>query len=119
LVRCSDPIAQFRKQNLSIARSANQPWQRRNDGRFGEFYGEEIFRMYRHGQELLDKRSHGPSVAPRADGVMIVGLLAIFLTGILLGSFLYAYSEQPMRMALNDTTPAMSFPHAPLQIKRQ
>jgi len=68
-------------------------------------------------EELLDKQLHGLSVAPRTDGVIIVGLLAIFLTGILLGSFLYAYSEQPMRMALNATTPA--FPHAALQIKRQ
>jgi hypothetical protein len=75
--------------------------------------------MNQREQELLDKQLHGLSVAPRTDGVMIVGLLIIFLTGILLGSFLYAYSDQPMRMALNDTTPAMAFPHAALQIKRQ
>jgi hypothetical protein len=70
-------------------------------------------------QELLDKQLHGLSVAPRTGGVLIVGLLAIFLTGVLMGSFLYAYSQQPMRMALNDTTPTMAFPHAALQIKRQ
>jgi hypothetical protein len=75
--------------------------------------------MYRHGQELLDKRSHGPSVAPRADGVMIVAVLAIFLTGIMLGSFMYAYTEQPTRMAWNDTAPAMSLPHTALQIRRR
>jgi hypothetical protein len=73
--------------------------------------------MDQRDQELLDKQLHGLGVAPRSDGVMIVGLLAIFLTGLLLGSFLYAYSEQPMRMALNATTPA--FPHAALQIKRK
>jgi hypothetical protein len=119
LLRCSDPIAQFRKPNLSIARLANQPWQRRNGGRFGEFYGEEIFRMYRHGQDLLDKRSHGLNIAPRGDGVMILAVLAIFLTGIMLGNFRYAYTEQPTRMAWNDTAPAMSLPHTALQIRRR
>jgi hypothetical protein len=59
--------------------------------------------MDRRDRELLDKQLHGLTVAPRAgQGAMIIGMLAVFLTGLALGGFLFAYKGAPMQLAAND-----------------
>ncbi len=59
--------------------------------------------MNRRDQELLDKQFHALSVPPRSDGVLMLGILAVFFAGIALGGFLYAYTSVPgpVQMASN------------------
>jgi hypothetical protein len=71
--------------------------------------------MDRRDQELLEKQLHSIYVAPRSDGVLMLAVLAVFFAGIALGGFLYAYTGEPLRLAANDTAPAISLPQgAPL-----
>jgi hypothetical protein len=76
--------------------------------------------MNRRDQELLAKQLRGFTAAPRADGVMILAVLAVFFAGLALGGFLFGYSATPapMRFAANEVPPALTFPHAPMQIGR-
>jgi hypothetical protein len=76
--------------------------------------------MNRRDQELLDKQLH---IAPRHDGVMILAILAVFLTGMAFGGFVSAYTDQPgpkvtsNQIALNDVVPPTSSPQG--QFTRQ
>jgi hypothetical protein len=67
------------------------------------FLDEEILKMNRRDQELLDKQLHGLSSAPRSDGILMLAILAVFFAGIAIGGFLYAYAEKPVQIAANDT----------------
>jgi hypothetical protein len=59
--------------------------------------------MDQRDRELLDKQLHGLTVAPRGgEGVMAVGMLAVFLTGLALGSFFFAYKGAPIQFAANN-----------------
>jgi hypothetical protein len=62
--------------------------------------------MDQRDRELLDKQLHGLTVASRSDGTLMVGMLAIFLTGLALGSFLFAYKGAPMQFAANNPAAA-------------
>jgi hypothetical protein len=63
-------------------------------------------------QELLDKQLRRLHLSPRSDGVMVFAFLAAFLTGMVLGGFLFAYnSNEPMQFASNDAMPAISLPN--------
>jgi hypothetical protein len=75
--------------------------------------------MNQHDQELLDKQLQSVSAAPPNEVTVMLAIVAVFLTGVAIGSFLYASTEQPMQMAFNDTAPAAALPHAALQIRRQ
>jgi hypothetical protein len=77
--------------------------------------------MNRHDQELLDKQLRALPFAPRNDGVMILALLAMFLSGMTVGGFLYAFTDQPgpTRIAMNDSAPVIAFPNIALPIARQ
>jgi hypothetical protein len=72
--------------------------------------------MNRRDLELLDKQLH---IAPRHDGVMILAIVAVFLTGMAVGGFVSAYTDEPgpTQIASNDVTPAISLPQG--QIARQ
>lgn len=63
--------------------------------------------MNRRDQQLLEKQLHSTYIAPRADGVLILAVLAVFFAGVALGGFLFAYNAQPgpLRVAANNTTP--------------
>jgi hypothetical protein len=77
------------------------------------------FSMNRRDQELLDKQLSSLHLAPRHDGVMILAILAVFLVGMTVGGFLYAFTDQPMRVAANDLAPAVSsVPYTPQIIRR-
>jgi hypothetical protein len=58
--------------------------------------------MTRHDQELLDKQlSRIDSRAP--EGVLMLAIATVFFTGMAVGGFLFAYTDQPpLRMAAND-----------------
>jgi hypothetical protein len=72
--------------------------------------------MNRRDQELLDRQLH---IAPRHDGIMMLAILAVFLTGMAIGGFVSAYTDEPgpTRIASNDATPALAMPQD--QITRQ
>jgi hypothetical protein len=80
------------------------------------FFVEEILKMNRRDQELLDKQLHGLNLTPRSDGVMILAILAVFFTGIAIGGFLYAYTNNPVQIAANDTV--LTQPHGASPITR-
>jgi hypothetical protein len=75
------------------------------------FLVEEILTMNERDQELLDKQLHGQNIMPRSDGVMILAILAVFFTGIAVGGFLYAYTDDPVQIAANDTVLPITQPH--------
>jgi hypothetical protein len=76
--------------------------------------------MNQRDQELLDKQLHGLRIAPRSDGVMMLAILAVFFTGIALGGFLYAYTDEPpIRIAANDSTAVISMPHGAPPLTQQ
>jgi hypothetical protein len=79
---------------------------------------EEIL-MNQRDQDLLDKQLSSLHLAPRQDGVLILAILAVFLVGMTVGGFLYAFTDQPMRVAANDLAPAVSsVPYTPQIIRR-
>jgi hypothetical protein len=77
--------------------------------------GKEAFKkMGQRDRELLAKQLRRLN-PPRSDGVMILAILAVFFAGMALGGFLFAYKIEPMQIASNDATPAISLPNgAPL-----
>jgi hypothetical protein len=60
--------------------------------------------MDRRDQELLDKQLRRFSPAPRNDGAMMLALVAVFLAGMTVGSFAFAYKSDPVRIATNSVT---------------
>jgi hypothetical protein len=75
--------------------------------------------MNRRDQELLDRQLSSLHLTPRNDGVMILAILAVFLVGMTVGGFLYAITDQPMRIAANDVAPAVASPPYTPQIVRR
>lgn len=63
---------------------------------------------------------HGLTVALHSDGVLTLAVLAVFLAGIALGGFLYAFTSQPgpIQVAQNDFAPAVTLPHNALTIRQ-
>jgi len=62
--------------------------------------------MTENDQELLEKQLRAVTIAPRADGVLMLVIAAVFFAGMALGGFLFAYSNQPpLRLASNVTAP--------------
>jgi hypothetical protein len=75
--------------------------------------------MNRRDQQLLDKQLSHFHLTPRHDGVMMLAIFAVFLVGVTVGGFLYAYTDQPMRVAANDLAPAVSLiPNTPQIVRR-
>jgi hypothetical protein len=67
--------------------------------------------MNRYDQELLDRQLRGLNAPARHDGVLVLAILAMFFVGLTLGGFLSAYKSEPMQIAWNDATPAVSLPN--------
>ena len=64
-------------------------------------------------QELLEKQLHGTDYRP-AEGVLMLALAAVFFTGMAVGGFLFAYTDQPpLRVAANDIAAHTSGPVLP------
>ncbi|MGB7034426.1 MAG: hypothetical protein WBD71_02790 [Xanthobacteraceae bacterium] len=61
--------------------------------------------MNRRDQELLDKQFNALSVPRRSDGVLMLGILAVFFAGVTLGGFLYAYTSEPGPVQLASNVP--------------
>ena len=58
--------------------------------------------MTPHDQELLEKQLRGIDNRP-PEGDFMLAFAAVFFTGIAVGGFLFAYTDQPpLRMAAND-----------------
>jgi hypothetical protein len=54
----------------------------------------------------LEKQLRAVTIAPRADGVLMLAIAAVFFAGMALGGFLFAYTDQPLlRLASNATAP--------------
>ncbi len=73
--------------------------------------------MDRHDQELLQKQLRRLQPPPRHDGALAIVGVALFLAGMSLGSFLFAYRSEPTRIAANETT-AFSLSHGTPTIRR-
>jgi hypothetical protein len=74
--------------------------------------------MNRRDQELLDKQVH---ITPGHDGIMMLAIFAVFLTGMAFGGFISAYTDEPgpkqialSQIASNDVTPAIALPQGPI-----
>lgn len=70
--------------------------------------------MNRRDQELLDKQLHALSVPPRSDGVLMLGILAVFFAGLTLGGFLYAYTSEPGPVYTSEPGPVQLASNAPI-----
>ena len=58
--------------------------------------------MTPHDQELLEKQLRGIDNRP-PEGVFMLAFAAVFFTGMAVGGFLFAYTDQPLlRLAAND-----------------
>jgi hypothetical protein len=75
--------------------------------------------MDRRNQELLDKQLRTISPSPRNDGVIILTVVAVFFAGLTIGDILFAHDSDPMRIASNNATAAISFPDGAPPITRQ
>jgi len=69
-------------------------------------------------QELLDKQLRQLNPSPRGDGVVILAILAVFFAGMALSGFLFSYKGEPVQIASNDATPAISLPNVPPPVTR-
>jgi hypothetical protein len=67
--------------------------------------------MDQRDQELLDKQLRGLNLSPRNDGVMVLAVFAVFFAGMALGGLVSAHKSEPMQIASNDATPAVSIPN--------
>ena len=66
--------------------------------------------MTPHDQELLEKQLRGIDNRP-SEGVFMLAFTAVFLAGMAVGGFLFAYTDQPpLRMAANDIAAHTSVP---------
>jgi hypothetical protein len=69
--------------------------------------------MTRHDQELLDKQISRIESRP-PEGVLMLAMATVFFTGMAVGGFLFAYTDQPpLRMAANDIVTAPGSQPAP------
>jgi hypothetical protein len=69
--------------------------------------------MTPHDQELLEKQLHGIDGRP-PEGVFMLAMAAVFFTGMALGGFLFAYTDQPpLRIAANDIAAHSDHPVLP------
>jgi hypothetical protein len=68
-------------------------------------------KMNQRDQELLDKQLRGLNPSPRSDGVMALAVLAVFFAGMALGGSLFTYKSEPVQIASNDATLAVSLPN--------
>jgi hypothetical protein len=64
--------------------------------------------MDRHDQDLLDKQMRRITPSPRGDGAMGLALVAVFLAGMTLGTFMAVYRTKPARFASNEAMAALS-----------
>jgi hypothetical protein len=80
---------------------------------------DEIFKMDRHDQELLYKQMRRFKPAPRDDGAMMSALVAVFLAGMTVGAFAFAYKGDPTRIATNGIITTNEPPITALPIARQ
>ena len=96
--------------------------ERRNAGRFRAFHmgvsSKSGEKMDQRDQELLDKQLRQLNLSPRSDGVIILAILAVFFAGMTLSGFLFSYKSEPVQIASNDATPAVSLPNVPPPITR-
>jgi hypothetical protein len=67
--------------------------------------------MDQRDRELLDKQLRQLNPSPRSDGVLILAMLAVFISGMALGGFLFAHESQPLQIALNDAPPTILIPN--------
>ena len=64
-------------------------------------------------QALLEKQLHGIDRRP-PDGLLMLAVAAVFLAGMAVGGFLFAYTDQPpLRLAANDIAAQGSQPVLP------
>ena len=59
--------------------------------------------LNRRDKELLDKQLRRFSPATRSDGTLILAMVAVFLAGMTVGGFAFAYKVDPTRMAATAT----------------
>jgi hypothetical protein len=70
--------------------------------------------MTRHDQELLEKQLRRIDPAPPS-GVLMLVIAVVFFTGMAFGGFLFAYTDQPLRLAASNIPGAIpSEPAAPV-----
>ncbi len=74
--------------------------------------------MNRRDEELLDKQMRRFSPAPRRDGTMMLALVAVFLAGMTVGAFGFAYRSDPIRIATNSALATNEAPITALPIAR-
>jgi hypothetical protein len=76
------------------------------------FLAEEIFKMDRHDQELLDKQVRHVQPATRYEGAAIAIAVSVFFAGVVVGGLLFSSNEPvssaPMQVASNDAMPTMA-----------
>jgi hypothetical protein len=75
------------------------------------FCGKQISKMDQRDKELLDKQLRQLNPSPRSDSVVILAMVAVFLSGMALGGFLFANESEPVQIALNDAPPSMLLPN--------
>jgi hypothetical protein len=69
--------------------------------------------MTPHDQELLEKQLHGIDYRP-PEGIFMLAFATVFFTGMAVGGFLFAYTDQPpLRIAANDITAHSAQPILP------
>lgn len=61
--------------------------------------------MNRRDQELLDKQVQQVAPVRRNDGVVMLALTAVFLAGMTVGGFFYAYTGAPIRAVAEHAPP--------------
>jgi hypothetical protein len=74
--------------------------------------------MNQRDQELLDKQMRRFGPAPRNDGTMTLALVAVFLAGMTVGTFAFAYKGGPVRVAANGVIATNQVPITALPIAR-
>jgi hypothetical protein len=74
--------------------------------------------MDQRDQELLEKQPRPVASAPRNDGTMILAIVAVFLAGMTLGSFMFANKAELTRITSSDAVTATAQPSSALPIAR-
>jgi hypothetical protein len=74
--------------------------------------------MDQRDRELLDKQLRRLNPSPLSDRAMVFAFLVAFFSGVTLGGFLFEYPIEPMQIASNDATPAISLPNGASPVTR-